>query len=593
MLRVITTAFVVVSLLAASGVAMAQTTGNLRGLVKDATGAILPGATVTISSPALIGGAKTAITNGQGVYRFPSIAVGTYSVEFSMAGFQTFITEDVPVGLNATMSIDATLRLADIAESVTVTGESPTNRNFWDYAQMSPGIGSYSPDGQGSSAYAFGSGGAANAWNVDGIPLTSNDTGNSWYWVNPDMIEEVEVSGIGSPAEYGNSLGATINIVTKAGGNELHGGANFFFQADALTAENVVVNDLPFHREKYVDVTAQVGGPISEDRVWFMGAIQYQRDHSTPPGNDPDFFSEFNNDRFDFKLTARLSDKHKLDGTLHYEIWECCWFTSPFVGQDATASESGVTPSWKVGLTSVFSDTTLLELKYAGWWGDDIYKSVTGSQEEAFIDYSPPGGGPTTYSGGLWFPWDYFQWTHQANAKVTKYAEDFLNSQHDFKFGVQWGYGTARTDLKLSETGSYVYNYIYEYDYYGTIYEYQYLYRGVQTPYTYGGTSTNLGLFVDDSVTIGERLTLNLGLRYDHHNGDLADSLALDLNFEPIGVQSPGADGLINWNNWSPRFGFAYTPVREGGALIKGTAGIYYANNVMGVGRPSREPPTL
>ena len=125
MLRVMTAAYVVVSLLAASGIAIAQTTGNLRGLVKDETGAVLPGATVTISSPALIGGPSPTVTNGQGVYRFPSIAVGTYAVEASMSGFTTYRVEDVRVGLGATATVDATLRLADIAEAITVTGESP------------------------------------------------------------------------------------------------------------------------------------------------------------------------------------------------------------------------------------------------------------------------------------------------------------------------------------------------------------------------------------------------------------------------------------------------------------------------------------
>jgi hypothetical protein len=605
MLRVRTIAAVWVALLVLSGTAVAQIiTGNIRGTVTDETGAVLPGATVTIASPALIGGPKTAVTNSTGVYRFPAVAIGDYAVEITMDGFQKYRVEDVRVPLNKTATVNATLTLSTVAETVTVTGEGPvldvtksghstnwdpemveqlpTNRNFWDYAQMSPGVGTYSPDGQGSGAYAYGGGWNNNSWNVDGIPLTSNDTGASWYWINPDMIEEVEVSGIGAPAEYGNATGGTINIVTKTGGNEFHGGANFFFQTDALTDTAEVVNGFGFHREKYQDFTAQVGGPISQDKVWFMAAYQYQRDWLTQPGNDPDFFTEFNNDRFDLKLTAQVSENNKIDGAFHYEIWECCQFVSPFVAPDAVAGESGTTPSWKVGWTSVLNDTTLLELRYAGWWGDDIYQSVTGSQEQPFIDYSPPGGGPTTYSGGASYLWDYFQWTHQITGKVTKYAEDFLNSQHDFKFGVQWGYGTARTDLKLGPDGSYSYNYLYEYDYYGYIYEYQYLYRVSQLPYTYGGRSTNLGLFIDDTVTIGDKLTLNLGLRFDHHNGDLADSQILDLNFEPVGVWSPGADGLINWNNWSPRLGFAFTPVKDGGALIKGTAGIYWEQNVMG-----------
>jgi hypothetical protein len=613
MLRVITTAFAVVSLLAASGIAMAQTTGNLRGLVKDATGAVLPGATVTISSPAQIGGPKTTITNGQGVYRFPSIAVGTYTVEFSMTGFQTFIAEGVPVGLNLTMTIDATLNIADVAETITVTGESPvlditksgyssnwkaemveelpTNRNFWDFAQMSPGIASYSPDGQGSRIVAFGSGQDSNSWNVDGVSVNSKDGGSSWWWINPDMIEEVEVNSFGASAEYGNAMGATVNIVTKSGGNEFHGNVNAFFQTQGLTGNNVTVDGFGFNRDEFTDITAYVGGPIAEDKIWFMSSYQYKRDGFTSAGNDPDFVFTEAYDRFDIKVTSQISEKNSLDGMFHIEIYDCCGFVQPNISPSATGSEFGENPAWKIGWTSVINDTTLFEVKYAGWYGDDAWDSVTGSTEEAFFDYTPPGGGPIAYSGGVLYPWDYDQWTHEVAAKTTKYAENFLSSQHDFKFGVQWGYGSAVTPFKLSPTGSYAYTAYYgPYYYYGYAYVYSYNYRVYQQPYSYGGTSQNLGVFVDDSITIGEKLTLNLGLRFDHHTGNLSDA-----EFLTVGESSPGADGLIKWNNWSPRFGFAFTPVRDGGALIKGSAGIYYAQNTMGNwdGQIINRPPYL
>ena len=604
MLRVMTAAYVVVSLLAASGIAIAQTTGNLRGLVKDETGAVLPGATVTISSPALIGGPSPTVTNGQGVYRFPSIAVGTYAVEASMSGFTTYRVEDVRVGLGATATVDATLRLADIAEAITVTGESPvlditksgyssnwrsemveelpTNRNFWDFAQMSPGIASYSPDGQGSRIQAFGSGGDSNSWNVDGISVNSKDGGSSWWWINPDMIEEVEVKSFGASAEYGNAMGATVNIVTKSGGNEFHGNINAFFQTKGLTGNNVTVDGFGFNRDSFTDITAYVDGPIAKDKIWFMASYQYKRDGFSYAGNDPDFFFEEAYDRFDIKVTSQISDKNRLDGMFHIEIYDCCGFVAPNVSPSATGSEFGENPAWKVGWTSVINDTTLFELKYAGWYGDDAWDSVTGSTEEAFIDYTPPGGGPPLYSGGVIYPFDYDQWTHEVAAKTTKYAENFLSSQHEFKFGVQWGYGSAVTPFKLSPTGSSAYTYNYIYYYYGVPYEYPYNYRVYQQPYSYGGTSTNLGVFVHDSITIGEKLTLNLGFRFDHHTGNLSDAEFLTVDFEPTGESSPGADGLIEWNNWSPRFGFAFTPVRDGGALIKGSAGIYYAQNTMG-----------
>jgi hypothetical protein len=78
----------------------------------------------------------------------------------------------------------------------------PTNRNFWDLIQMAPGVGAFSADGQNARVQAFGSANQSSAWNIDGIDVTSPDTGSAWWYVNPDMIEEVEVKGVGAPAEW-------------------------------------------------------------------------------------------------------------------------------------------------------------------------------------------------------------------------------------------------------------------------------------------------------------------------------------------------------------------------------------------------------
>ncbi len=571
MSRVRTVLVLLVALFALNGIALAQTTGNIRGVVTDETGGVLPGATVTITSEALIGGPRIVVTNEIGVFRFPSIAVGTYVVEVTMDGFSTYRVEGVAVPLNGTATVNAALPLATVTEAVTVSGEPPildvtdsgfssgwkgemiedlpTNRNFWDLMQASPGIATLSPDGQDDRTQAYGSGNSSNAWNVDGIEVTSPDTGSAWWYVNPDLIEEIEISGIGAPAEFGNATGAVINVVTKGGSNAFHGSANFYFQFDGLTDENVRVdpfsgepdpNGIPFGRDTYRDITGSLGGPISQDSLWFFFGLQHGRDYFTLLGVTSEVDSGSAYDRFDFKLSAQLSENHRLDEILHQEIFSFDEAVTAFVTPDAAGTESGTNPSWKVGLTSVLSDTTLLELNYAGWWGDAPWESFTGSQGEAFIDYDPPGGGPERYSGGIWYPYDYVQSTHQVNAKVTKYAADFLNSQHDFKFGVQLSYGKSDAKILVSPTGAYAYNigsYVYTYYYYGYAYEYEYsgLYRAVQPGYSYGSTATNLGVFLDDSITVGDQLTLNLGVRYDRNVGNLAPSDRLNPDFSPTG----------------------------------------------------------
>ena len=229
-------------------------------------------------------------------------------------------------------------------------------------------------------------------------------------------MEEIEISGIGAPAEFGNATGAVLNVVTKSGTNNFHGNVNFYFQFDGLTDENVRVDEItgevdpegiPFRRDNYRDFTGSIGGPIVQDSLWFFFGAQYNRDSFTLPGVDSDVTAGSSADRFDFKVSAQLGENHRLDGLVHQEIFEFDEAVTAFLTPDAAGKESGTNPAWKVGLTSILSDTTLLELNYAGWSGPAPWESLTGSQEEAFIDYDPPGGGPTRFSNGLWYPYEY------------------------------------------------------------------------------------------------------------------------------------------------------------------------------------------
>ncbi len=590
-------------LLVAAGGWAQSTTGSIRGTVTDDTGAVLPGASVTISSDALIGGSRTTVTNNVGVYRFPSLSPGTYAVEVAMDGFETKRIENVQVGVNATATVNVALKLATVAETVTVVGESPivdvtrssistsyknelleeipTQRSMTDLIQVAPGMSVDVGDSQSGRVIAFGSNRQSNSWNIDGVDVSGPETGAAWWFVNPDNIEEIEIIGVGAPAEYGNHLGGVFNIVTKKGGNDFHGGGSFFFQHDALTDTNVRLPDseFTFHREKYVNPTMQLGGPIRRDRMWFFASSEFLRDASTEPGNDPSFTPTNYSDKYDLKVTTQLGDKNELTVFGHLERWGFPQAPTPFFAPSALSGERGRNPAWGASLTTTHSANWLSEIKYAGWWSDDIHDSQTGSFDEPFIDYTPPGGGPTTYSGGVWYPWDYVTWRQQLNGKVTAYTEDFLNSQHEFKFGVQYSEGSAKTNVAVGPTGSYLYNYG------------GYLYRAVQDPYQYGGRSHDLGVFLDDTVTVSDKLTLNLGVRFDHNTGDFPDYQRLTIGepsispaglFKETGETIPGVDNLIDWNNVSPRLGFAYQPFGDGRTVIRGFFGVHYDQNVIG-----------
>jgi outer membrane receptor protein involved in Fe transport len=594
-----------------------STTGRLRGTVTDSDGGVIPGVTVTISSEVLMGGTRTAVTGDTGAFRFTGLAPGAYNVIAELDGFKPETLEGIKVGLGGTANANFVLYPAEFVEAVTVTSEAPlvdlttssvgtsftaefikdlpTTRNFYDMITVAAGVALGTEDS--SRVNAFGSNVQSNAWYTDGIEVTGPETGTSWISINPDMIEEIQVLGIGAPAEYGNMLGAALNVVTKSGSNQLKGGVNAYWFDDSLVDSDINYSESEFpeyHQEEFWDVSATLGGPIMKDRLWFIAAYEYWRDGHTFPGTDPAQTSVWFQDRYDFKLSARINDRNLLDLKGGYNEWGFPAVPSPFWEASAQAGEVGDDSVWGLSWQSIFSDRTYLEVRYAGWKSNDDNLSKTGSTEAAFIDYTPIGGGPPTYAGGYWWPWTYDTSTNQISATVSYFADDFLKGDHDFKFGVQANEGDAITRISPSATGSYYYHYLYEYDYYGSIYEYDYFVRVDGLPYYYGNEQKAWGVFVDDSWTVTDRLTLNLGLRYDNHKGIIPSFNRLDASGRPTGETVPGVDPVFTWSKISPRIGFAYNLGADRRTVVRGSFGIYYDGNVGGNwNSPPPLPPTL
>lgn len=596
--------FVFVSLLLFTWNLFAQTSGSMRGTVQDNDSNPLPGAQVTISSSALIGATRTTQTNELGVFRFPSLPVGEYSVEVSLNGFETVKAEKVAVRLGATATVPLTMKMSTVTENLDIVGETPlidptkaglstnyekemlqelpTQHGMWDLMQVAPGMSVDYGDSQSASVIAFGSNRISNSWNIDGVDVTGPETGDAWYYVNPDVIDEIEVIGVGAPAEYGNHTGAVLNVVTKKGGNDFHGGINLFYQGDSLTGNNVTApgsepgTEFGFHRDQYHEFTSQLGGPILKDRLWFFGGFESQRDGFTFAGNDPRTTPISKTDKYDIKVSGRAGEQNEFSGFYHNELYGYPQSSSPNYQQSALGTETGDNPAWGGSFTSTLSNTWLMEAAYSGWTSGDRWLSVTDSLSDPFTNYEVS---PETYSGGLLFPYDYITSRHQFKASMTHYADKFLGSQHEFKFGVQYGRGNAETTIAYGANGLWNYNY------------YGYQYRVYQAPYMYGGQGSELGLFVDDTVTVNSRLTLNLGVRFDHNKGSIPDFPRLAIgtpSISPIGnvletgATIPGFKDLITWNLVSPRLGFTYQLAENGRSVIQGSFGVYYDHNVYG-----------
>src|SRR5262249_28072247 len=233
----------------------AQTTqGRLTGLVTDTQGAILPGVTVTATSPALIG-VQSTVSQADGRFLFPALPTGVYKLLFDLSGFQKLTRENVQVVLGQTISVDAQLPLASLSETVTVTGESrvsdvtttkagtslkgdaliavPNSTDVWGALSEAPGIRLQGFDVGGShksQQSGYESFGVQNQARVisDGVDHTEG-VGGTGFYEDYFANEEVSVSALGSDVEM-NSPGAAIVTTIKSGGNSFRGLEHFSYE---------------------------------------------------------------------------------------------------------------------------------------------------------------------------------------------------------------------------------------------------------------------------------------------------------------------------------------------------------------------------
>lgn len=566
---------------------LGQTTGRLRGSVVDPEGAAIPGATITIRSEVLMGGSRVSVTGSSGAYSFRALPPGPYSATAELEGFESAIHEGVQVAINATATANFVLHHSEFADEITVTGEAPlvdvtssslatnfgskslqdlpTHRNFTDPMAVAPGITFALEGGRPFHLSAFGSDISSNSWSVDGIGVSAPYTGSSLILFNAAIVEETQVMGVGAPAEFGNLQGAALNVVTKSGSNRLKASLNAYWSIDALqgdyerfdesedTEEEEDFEEEEDSSHSFLDLNASLGGPIQRDRLWFFVAYEKREEAF---------------DGYDMKLSSRINDRNLLDLRVGLQNAEYSWNQDEFTEPSAAVEESLDSTYWTLDYQSLFSDRTYLEARYAGWENENSHLSPTGSREPAYIDLSPPGGGPTRYSGGMWWPFRGDMSSEQAGVTLSHFADDYLGGNHDLKFGVQINQGESTSRSTPSATGSYYFHIArYGQDYY---------YRVEGSPSFSGTEQETWGVFVDDSWAVTDRLTMNLGLRFDRAKAIIPAYPILNPDGSPTGQEAPSLDPAFTWNNWSPRVGFAYNAGASRRTVLRGAFGVYY-----------------
>jgi len=331
-------AFVAALLLAFCATAGAQgtQTGTLSGTATDQDGLVLPGVTVTVTSPALQG-ARSTVTDGNGVYSLPGLPAGDYTVRFELSGMRTVEgRQQISVGQPA--RVDATLQLATVSETVQVTAEVPTliqtvqgganyeyeeinklasPRTIQGIAELAPGLTDNTPNaGQLTISGAFA---YDNQFLVDGVDVADNLFGNANNLFIEEALEEVQVLTSGISAEFGRFSGGVINAVTKSGSNDFTGSYRANPYKPSWTEQT------PFEEERDQERTGDVvwtheatfGGPILRDRLWFFSAGRRQVTEQPAPFPDTGIANttSIKNNRFELKGTGTVAANHTLQGS--------------------------------------------------------------------------------------------------------------------------------------------------------------------------------------------------------------------------------------------------------------------------------------
>src|SRR5437762_1754495 len=283
----------------------ASTTGSINGKVVDSSQAVLPGVTVTVASPSLMG-VQTSVTDGGGNYRFPALPPGTYTVTFELPGFNTLKRENIQIAMGFTAAVNVELAVASLQETVTVTGDSPVidtsstrvqqnfklealqeipnSRDLWSLLALTPSVtmsridvgGNRAGTQTGYTAYGFS---GQNRVLVEGINTTEGTSGAGFY-VDYGSFEEVFLGTIAQGAEM-PTPGVQSQMLGKSGGNKFQGEIYQDYERNSLQSDNIIDNvpskfvftptnasgirDHSNDLQTYRDFNLNVGGPLKKD----------------------------------------------------------------------------------------------------------------------------------------------------------------------------------------------------------------------------------------------------------------------------------------------------------------------------------------
>ena len=573
-------------------------TGALIGTVRDTQGGVLQGANVRVSSPSLIGGPQHAVTDDRGRFRFPALAPGEYTLDIRAHGFTAYHEKNIPIGVGATIERPVALSVDGVQESVSVEASGsriearesgletrfgpddlrniPVRRfSMFDFIRAAPGISATSPGSMTTnSVSAFGSGTNENAFLIDGTNFTCPCSGEARSEPGFDFIREVQVQSVGASAEFGNIQGAVINVVTRQGSDRHLYDASYYGQPSGVTSQPVTLTypgsgeaRSGYERVKYHDFTTNLGGPAMRDRLWFFAGYQYLRDYDSQPGTDPQFPRTYEQDKVFAKLTWRLTPGLQMLQSFHKEFWvnpELPTSVKPF---ETTQRRHATVPAVTFAhLTHTLSSNTVWDARvgrfvYTRHDDPSTGDVTTASRRDRLTGVLS--GAPPSF-GGL----TLIRTTGKAT--LNHFQSSWLGADHQWRIGAQVEKGEHHLSTVIPTGTRYV-------DQNGRPFQ-----SISSDPSIVGGVFVTAAGFASNAITVGDRLTINAGMRFDHSRAISQELPVLDAAGRETEATLKGLGTLYTWNVWSPRVGVTMKLTGDGRAVLRASYGRFHQGVLTG-----------
>jgi len=600
-----------------------QSTGTISGTIKDPTGAVVPGVSVSLTNPGVIGGNQETVTSERGTYQFIRLVPGKYSVKAQLPGFRPAALESLVVNADVTVRADLTLEVGSISDAVTVTGESPlldttsalnqavldratldklpTGHDLWSIGRMVPGVvlSNYDVGGnqsfQQSTPTVHGSASTDNKYAVDGLDVAwAGGAGTVMVYFDPNMFEEVNYQ-VGNISAENRQGGVVMNMVTKTGTNTFHGSFMFTGTKQSMQSNNIapdlntqLLKQIPAsvlaanpnikpgqQIQSLFDTAASLSGPIIRSKLWFTGTYKISSLNQYVLGNyNPNNTQGLDDNRIingTFKISYKLTEKSQL----HYTY-----------SRNLKYRYHRRTTTYQEDAASRFQDqwADIHQMKWTDTLSNRIVTDAGLSIQVGPSPYLPNAEAEANSAAGL------FPKTDQSSGAATvmntgyntqpqyRIASNFNLSYfagaHELKFGYQF----SRLMLR-SKTWSLANSP----DLPGIAFSARYS-NGTPNAvllYNYPADSRVFsqehGFFVQDKWTVSRRLIVNAGMRFDAVNAWVPPlcqpetAVVVGQCFKEL--KDPAVPSLFNM---APRLGFIYDVFGDGRTAIKGSANVYH-----------------